>query len=256
MAQGTLNTCAVCNLNLKCTLSGHEDIKPLMLSPSCSTVMDVKKAIEKQYSIPSCVQSLMFHGVSLSDTDSFYPTHVSKDENLCVSFLSEANVSGVRNAVEWLERVKVALQQCSLLNSESVGSEILDLIEQGTDADTIKDLSVGLFYPWEPGEKYVNKLYFDDCGGLAAMFSVYAYLVQLDWKDMSHYIKYLELVCTQSITNFCQSFDLRRKVIQHGGLDMCIRTVLRCKLGARGVSWDLNPMSKSAIEVALYAICK
>ena len=250
------DTCTVCNLNLKCILSGHEDIKPLLLPPLCSTVVDLKGAIEKQYCIPSCVQSLMFHGVPLSDTDPFYPTHVSKDENLTVCFPSKANVSGVKDAIEWLNLIRDALQQQSLLNSEPLNSNILDLIQQGIDTGTIQDLSVDLFYPWKSGEKYVNKLYFDDCGGLSAMCSVHAYLVKLDWNDMPQDFKFLELVCTQSITNFCQSFELRRKVIQQGGLDMCIKTLFRCKPVTRGISWDLNPMSKSAIEVALYAVCK
>ena len=251
--QDSWDTCTVCNLNMKYTLSGQEDVRSLMLHALCATVLDVKRAIEKQYSIPSCVQCLTFHNVPLSDTDAFNATHVSRDEILSVSFPSEANVSGVREAVDWLNSVCVALQKHCGSNYQILNAEISGLLQQASVSGTIHNLSVDLFYPWEPGLRYMNKLYFDDCGGLKAMCSVYSYLLQLDWAVMHRDLRFLEVVCTQSITNFLQSFELRRRFIQLGGLDMCISTLLRCKLD---MSPFLDSMSRSAIEVALYAVCK
>ena len=249
------DTPAVCNLKMICTLSGHEDVRTLVLHTSCPTVLEVKKEIEEQYSIASCVQSLTFHNVHLSDTDALNPTHISKDEVISVSYPSEANISGVREAVEWLTRMHAALQKQTRGSSRIWSSEISGLISQAVTSGTIHNLSVSLFYPWEAGQRYMNKIYFDDCGGLAMLCSVVSHLLQLNWDVMHQDLKYLEVICTQSITNFLQSFELRRRFIELRGLDLCIGTLLRHKL-VLDMPLNLNRMSSSAIEVALYAICK
>lgn len=262
----------VLNIVLDCELSKSSETRQIRFDSSPTTPLDIKEKVEEEFSIPSCIQTLHYQTVLLRDSDNLRQhTHFRSGDTFNVHYLTKGDCSRVHAVIEWLKGLLGLLQ--AIKTSESSADDANkaialghlfvrteDLILSGMRDGVAQDLCLHLFYPWKDKRTYVNKLDFHHKGGLDVLMKVYDLMVEKDWGDIginSEFHLYLECLCSQAVANYTQTFMLRRQIVQLGGLEMCIKTLLRRKVRRNG-GCVIRPDSlmKSALEIALYAVCK
>ena len=244
----------------------HVHFKSLPTSP-----LEIKKKIEEDFSIPSCVQTLHYQSMILKDSDHLQHTHFRSGDTFTVNFLTRGDCERVQNVIQWLKDLLLFFQDINDSNSHSDGVDDLglssylctmteDLILSGMHDGTAQDLCLHLFYPWKDKRTFVNKIHFHHEGGLSVLMKVYGHMVDKVWGGIgidSQFHLYLECLCSQAVANYTQTFPLRRQIIELGGLDMCTKTLLRKEVRRNGDSEIISgTLMKSCLEIALYAVCK
>ena len=79
----------------------------------------------------------------------------------------------------------------------------------------------------------MNGLYFRQEGGVDVLMKVYAIVVSKEWGELgidSGLHMHLERGCSQAVANYAETVPLCRHIVQLGGLEMCITTLLRRQL--------------------------
>ena len=261
----------VLSVVFNCELTKSSETKQIHFKSPPTTPLEIKKRIEEISSIPSCIQTLRYQSMILKDSDELQHTHLRSGDTITIDYQTEGNCEMVENVIHWLrdilEPFQVLEEDDSLPDEEkdpSVSSyfcqHIEDLVLSGMHDGTAQDLCLHLFYPWKDKRTYVNKLHFHHEGGLDVLMKVYGLLVSKEWGGFgvnSEFHLYLECLCSQAVANYTQTFPLRRQIIELGGLEMCLKTLLRKKVDKEGGE-EIRPDSlmKSALEIALYAVCK
>ena len=265
------------NVVLSCELTKSSETKQLHFKSPPTTPLEIKKRIEENFSIPSCVQSLSYQSVILKDSDELQHTHFRSGDTFTVNYPIKGNCEMIQNVIQWLREIFKLFQAIeendSLPDEEKDPSlsshvhKIEDLILSGEEDGTILELS-NFFHQLVGERTYVNKLHFQNEGGLDVLIKVYGLLVSKDLGDYginSELHLYLEYSCVCAIANYggCavtkygDSFPLARQVIKLGGLEMCLQTLLRKKVEKNGES-EIHPGSlmESALLSALCAVTK
>ena len=259
------------NVVLSCELT-RDPVKQVCFKSPPTTPLEVKEKIEEEFSIPACVQTLQYQTVTLRDTDVFQCTQFRHGDTFTVLFPARGDCSRVQEVIVWLSTVFKHLQAIKDYDSHHFEEDndplqfqatLCNMAEEsilsGMQEGTAQDLCLHLFYPWKEKRTYVNKLHFQHGGGLDVLMKVYGLLVEREWGDLginAEFHLYLECLCSQAVANYTQTFPLRRQVIQLGGLEMCIKTLLRRDVGREGHEIRPDSLMKSALEIALYAVCK
>ena len=159
----------------------------------------------------------------------------------------------------WLRELANVFQTHALLKETSSGRVLFELDESGChkygnlltgeNVDLARDLSLNLLFPWSNKSKYINKLHLDFLDVVELVMVVYKSIQHARLSNYSMFRgNFLECVCALFVANFTQTFPLRKRIIQHGGLNYCISTFL--------ISSPDYVSHCDAIEVSLYAICK
>ena len=114
-----------------------------------TTPLEIKKKIEEDFSIPSCVQTLHYQSMILKDSDQLQHTHFRSGDTFTVDYPIEAECEMVQNVYKWLKEL------CDLLESieehtlspdeEKNLKKIENLIIEGEEDDTIKALVLIFF---------------------------------------------------------------------------------------------------------------
>ena len=139
----------------------------------------------------------------------------------------------------------------------SLVAKIEDLIAEGENFDLIEALSGTLFSPWGEKEKLINCLYFQQEGGIDVLMKVYGILVSKEWGELGideEYHMYTEVVCCRAIFNYGHTNALLRQVVQMGGLEMCMKTLLRRQF--RGDECNPDSQEYSGLFYSLSLLCK
>ena len=262
---------AVLNILLNCELTNSSETKQVHFQSLPTTPLEIKKKIEENFSIPSCVQTLHYQSMILKDSDQLQHTHFRSGDTFTVDYQTRGDCEKIQNVIQWLEDLLEYLQEIGDSNSLSEKDKdpsllsylcnmTEDLILSGMHDGTAQDLCLHIFYPWKDKRTYVNKLHFHHEGGLDVLMEVYGHMISKEWGDLgidSQFHLYLECLCSQAVANYTQTFRLRRQVVQLGGLEMCTKTLLRKQVGRDG-GCEIIPDSlmKSSLEIALYAVCK
>ena len=226
-----------------------------------TTPLEIKKKIEEDFSIPSCVQTLHYQSMTLKDSDQLQHTHFRSGDTFTVDYPIEGECEMVKNVIKWLRELYELLEsfpgeESDLLMASNF-QKIKNLIIEGERSNILRALSLSLFSPFGDKKKLMNKLYFQQEGGINVLMKVYGVLVSKEWGklgiDKNLHIK-LERYCCQAGCNYAETSSLERQVVQLGGLEMSIATLLRRRLqGNRKV---LDTVVYSALEVAVYTLRK
>ena len=261
---------AVLNVLLNCELTKSSETKQVHFQSLPTTPLEIKKKIEEDFSIPSCVQTLHYQSMILKDSDQLQHTHFRSGDTFTVDYPIEGECKMVQNVIQWMREILDLLQildEASPLTDEeredelilSTVSKIERLTIVGDTDGTLDALFMRMFYPWKNMKKYVNKLYFHQKGGLEVLIKIYNLLVSNEWGDLGidDHLLDLEHHCVGALTNYVESFALSRQVMKLGGLETFLKSLLRKKLGRNG-SDELVPDTTTAfiIESALAGVCK
>ena len=251
----------VLNILLNCELTKSSETKQIQFQSLPTTPLEVKKKIEEDFSIPSCVQTLHYQSMILKDSDQLQNTHFRSGDTFTVDYPIEAECEMVQNVLKWLKELfelsKIHISFPSGEDDPSVYSRIENLILDGERDGITEELAVSLFHPWEDKKKLMNKFYFQQEGGLDMLMTVYGMLVSKEWGELGieKYLHvYLERKCCQAVVNYSQTFQLSRQIIQLRGLEICTATLLRRQLHKDDTT--LNHLMYITLRSALIALCK
>ena len=256
----------ILNILLNCEHTRSSEAKQIHFKSLPTTPLEIKNKIEEDFSIPSCIQTLHYQSMILKDSDQLQLTHIRSGDTFTVDYLIEAECEMTQTVIRWLDELYDLLksieesisfpdEQNDLLMSSN-SRKIENLILEGEKDSIIGALSVNLFSPQEDKMKLMNQFYFYDKGGPDVLMKVYGILVNKKWGDLGADKRlqiYLEQMCSIAICNYGNSFQLRRQIIQLGGVDMCIATLLRRELQEGSV---LDAHIRKTLRSALFALCR
>ena len=248
----------VLNVLLNCEETKSSKTKQVHFKSLPTTPLEIKKKIEEDFSIPSCVQTLHYQSMILKDSDQFQHTHFRSGDTFTVDYPIEAECEVAQNVIKWLKELFALLESMEERpSSPDISSRIEHLILDGDRDGITQALSADLFFPWEDKKKQMNNFYFQQEGGLNLLMKLYGVLVSKEWGSLGigkDFHIYLENKCSHAVCNNVPTFPLRRQIIQLGGLEMCITTLLREQL--QGDECILDVPVYSTLDFALVTLGK
>ena len=194
--------------------------------PHTQNILDVEKQVEKQFSIPVCVQTVSYTtGHGLSNDIKLSDLRVRNGDTFHVKYLAKGNCTDLMNTITWLRQLSSAMA--------SGGSDVdlIDVAKTGIQQGLLENLATS-FNPWDDptSQTYVNKLFFVDNDGINVILKVYELLLRKSWNETDVYFKYMEYLIIGSLWNFTQTFPLCRLLIQHNVIPLLTQSLLRVRL--------------------------
>ena len=260
----------VLNVLLNCEETKSSEKKQVHFQSLPTTPLEIMKKIEEDFSIPSCVQTLHYQSMVLKDSDQLQHTHFRSGDTITVDYPAHAECKVIQNIIQWLKELYELLKSieenisCSdKIESEEEHDQLMsslvskseDLIAEGGNSGLIDAFSGSTL--WGDKEKFMNCLYFQQEGGINVLTKIYGILVSKEWGDLGingddH--TYLEDACCRSIVNTGCKNTLLREVVQLGGLEMCMKTLLRRQL--RGEECHPDEYKYSVLFSSLSLLCR
>ena len=252
----------VLNVLLNCEETKSSETKQVHFQSLPTTPLEIKKKIEEDFSIPSCVQTLHYQSMILKDSDQLQHTHFRSGDTFTVDYPMKAECEMARNVIKWLKEL-FELLKCIEENSSSPDEGKDHLVITNIQEILIKDdaivnaVSCTLFSPWKDKKKLMNKFYFQQEGGLDVLMKVYAVVISKEWGDLGleeRFHIYLEFICSDAILRYAQTIPFQRQIVRLGGLEMCMKALLRRPLLRDNNITDTHIYD--TLENALYCLCK
>ena len=246
-------------VELVCEETKSTKLKRLTLQSDPHTFLDIKRAIEKSFSIPVCVQSLLHQSNKVTDTDTPSQCYLRDGDTLQVTYPIEGECERVIEVIQLVRTLNDALLKIEFRDDgKSVAAntlpEFFSLYDQGDAIDAMDEIAFDLIYPWLEKKKYVNKLHIDSLGGVKIMMSIYQRMLKLlkiSTLRPRVNIPHMASKCSLFVANFTHTFPLRRRIVMEGGLDMCIQSFLTTASWSWRYGYDCE-----IVRTALYALCK
>lgn len=227
-------------LQLNCQSRNTRETKTLRLKSFAVSLQEIKKAVQEEFSIPACVQTISYQSLPLSSNGSVLDLckHVRNGDVLRVDYSCEADVKKIDEVVGWMKEVIIAVENEDVVSNgphhhHHTRGAVNALIQVGVWEKYDSLLALEIF-DWMTAKAYVNKIYFQECGGLDASVHLYNCILEREWDDMSQMHCYLEAFCSHGFANFGETVYLRRVLVEHGALGMAKRSLLRVKMHIEG----------------------
>ena len=87
------------NVLLNCELTKSSETKQVHFQSLPTTPLEVKKKIEEDFSIPSCIQTLHYQSMILKDSDQLQHTHFRSGDMFTVDYPIEAECEMVQKVL-------------------------------------------------------------------------------------------------------------------------------------------------------------
>ena len=228
------------NVQLHCTKNGGTDIGEVTLESPLQDILDVKKQVERQFSIPVCVQTVSYTtGHALRNDIKLLDLKVRNGDTFHVEYLAKADCTGIMEIISWLEQLSQAMACESL--------DLNDIAETGVQKKIIEKLPA--YWNDLTSSSYMNKLHFIHNHGVIEIMKVYDFLLQKPWNQMNQNFKYLECWIIESLGFFAETAPLCQLLIQHNVIPMITQSLLRVRLeeGRRIAEYNIsgNPLEES-----------
>ena len=235
----------VLNVLLKCEETKSSETKQVQFQSLPTTPLEIKKKIEEDFSIPSCVQTLHYQSMILKDSDQLQHTHFRSGDTFSVDYPAEAECEMAKTVIKWLEELYELLKSIEDSTPDQADEEkdilssncrkIENLIYEGERDGTMESFSLTLFSPFGDKKKQINRIYFQEEGGLALLMKVYRVLISKEWGDLGidkTFHVYMERKCSQAVCNYADTFvhAYGHQIVQLGAVEMSTTTLLRRRL--------------------------
>lgn len=214
-------------LLLKCTDNLSLSVREISLPTLPSTTQELKAAIESTCNVPACVQDLSFESHPLTSNDDVKLARIRSGDTINVQYLAEGDCDEIVRVISWMGVILAILKQESPSITRGMSEGLNDLITYGIEFEFIENLAFDYFFPWLDAKKYANKLHFASNGGLEIMMELYSLLQRESWGLCLLKMKYLEYGILRVLWNLSETFALRRAIVRLGGLEMCMRSLMR-----------------------------
>ena len=254
-------------LQLNCIARKSSKIQTLRLNPFSPSVQDIKKAIENEFSIPTCVQTLRYQSMTLPDEGSLLDAcgYVRMGDVLTVDYICEADVKQINTIIAWIRRVNRATKEEKNL-PDSIGLATETIILEGSSNNYEYILAVEIF-KWQDAKGHVNKIFFQESGGLEELVALYKSILIWEWGEMWQTFRFLEIFCSRAFAGFGETLHFRRVLLRHDAMRMAMQSILRLKMEIQGSvvieevddRWSDEYSTyalKAVLEYSLHTICK
>ncbi len=220
------------------------------------TIATIKEKVEQNFNIPVCVQSLSYDSCPLNDDASLEAMRIRSGDTLHITYPARGNCREIKAIVTWFEQVRdFLLTEDPKISNGRLSLRFSDLLTYGIDQNLMEDMAFKYFL-WQNQSSYVNKKYFLSCGGLKIVMDMYAALLRHSWNDSLIELKYMIL---HILSRLAETIELRRLIVSHNGLELCIQSLLREKAVAGEYivdNEDGDTNSCVLVEGALEFLCK
>ena len=238
----------VLNVLLNCEETKSSETKQVHFQSLPTTPLEIKKKIEEDFSIPSCVQTLHYQSMILKDSDQLQHTHFRSGDTFTVDYPAEAECEMAKNVIKWLKELYELLksiegdstpdqadEEKDVIFLSSYCQKIENLIYEGERDGTMDSFSLTLFSPFGDKKKQINRIYFQEEGGLTLLMKIYRILISKEWGDLGidkTFHVYMERKCSQAVCNYADTFvhAYGRQIVQLGAVEMSATTLLRRRL--------------------------
>lgn len=249
---------------LHCSKTGLSNHKQIHFTSGPVLVHDIKSAVETQHSIPICTQTLVYDSQILRDDSKLSFIGVRVGDTFHITYLSEGDCAEIVDIIKWLKLLVGAFGIENPSVSTGISAIFDDLLTNGIRLELIEDLAFEYFFPWLNERKYVNKLHFVYNGGVDIIMQVYAAILKQPWEQAILKLKYMEYGILRVLWNLSETFSLRRVITRHGGLRMCMQSLLRKKIiEGEKIEEEVSPDHQApnwilieTIGAALGTLCK
>ena len=200
---------------LHCTKTNLSEVNNIHFESPPVNTLDIKEQIEKQFSIPVCVQVLAFEGCTLKGSTSLSALRIREGDTFRVDYLAKGDCSELMDSISWLEQ---------LLKAVASNSNLIDITK-------IRKLRSFFSPRSDPSSRtYVNKIHFVFNGGFKMIMKIYEFLLQKQWKKMKENFKYLEHLIIRLLWSLAHTYPLCHHMVQHNAIPMLTRSLLRIRL--------------------------
>ena len=218
------------NLELHCTKTGTVDRKRILFASTPKTVRDMKTKIENEHNIPVCTQTLSFESQKLSDGTNLESFRVRSGDTFRISYYADGNCTEILKVIGWFKIVLVALRIENPSVSDGIENDLEELLAMGIEEKHMENLAFEYFAPWLDARTYVNKLHFIHNRGIEIIMAIYKLLFRHPWPNCHLKLKYMEYSTLMVLWNLGETFEFRRLITKHNGLQLCMKSLLRKKL--------------------------
>ena len=238
---------ATYEVELRCSRDNSTTTGSLQFEAIPATALDVKRAIQSTYSIPTCVQRLSYQSTVLQDGDQL-DSSLRSGDTFHVTYMGRGECREVEEGVRWMWELIEALES----TGEDSKAELDVVLLRGWAEGHVYNLCAHLFAPWCTDVKYINKLHFVAEKGLDAIMKLYTIVTSESIRSNNKH-KEIENMCLTSIANFCETHKLQKLALQYGARDRIKSSFLSTRLS--GTSSDRQVPSQT-VNRALYTLCK
>ena len=214
-------------LLLKCTDTLSETLRDISLPKLPSTTEELKSAIETSCNVPACLQDLSFESHPLASTHDVKLARIRSGDTITVRYLAEGDCQEILEIIGWLGLIMATLKLENPSITRGISESLYELLTSGIEFKYMENLAFDYFYPWLDARKYANKIFFLTNGGLDIMMELYSLLDRERWEKRLLKMKYLEYGILRVLWNLSETFALRRAIVHLGGLDLCMRSLMR-----------------------------
>ncbi len=264
MDKKTLIPCKY-NVFLRCSTTEKIEQGVVRFESTPGNILDVKKQIEKQFSIPVCVQVISYVGYTVKGNTLLTALRVRDGDTFSVKYLEKGDCVEVDKILDWMKLTVEALQQDNSYKNVEMSYRSKHLLFEGINCDFVKNLAFEYFYPWLDSVICTNKLHFVYHGGVKILMDLHTALNYVTWEARSVNSQLTEFYLLRAIWNLTETFPLRRAICKRGGIEMCIQSMLRCKqeddytfrdLTRNDRAFDDGLLLRDTIVGGLGALCK
>ena len=244
---------------------GITDVKYLSLPVLPHTVLELKRVIQSEFSIPACVQTVAYNTELLTDDVELATRSVRSGDTVDVTFLCRGDCRSLEEVNAWMKN----LIQTIIIDDNAYQREVSDhnvemIVYDGLQSGMDNALGYDLF-EWLIPRTMVNKAYFESTGGLHLLLELSQRIFRRKWSSLRVYQKYLESVCIQAFANYGETAGLRRKLLKLGVLELCFKSLLRVTIppnqrvtdsSSRASEQEANDaLLKGELDNALHLLC-
>ncbi len=246
------------NVFLHCTTTEQSEQKVVSFDNTPLNILDVKRQIEKRFSIPVCVQVILYNSCILKDDTILIALSIRDGDTFHVKYLEKGHCSEVVETIAWMRLVLAGIQRENPSATVGMSWELNNLVTRGIWNEMIESLAFKYFYPWLDPVKYVNKLHFAHHGGVQILMELHAALLQKKWQERLMILQLVEFSLLRVIWNFSETFPLRRAITKNKGIERCIQSMLHYKLeeGRPPNHSFEGPLLRDTIIGGLGVLCK
>ena len=253
----------VLECHLHCQSEGTTEVKFLSLPTLPLTVLELKEAVQREYSVPACVQRLAFQAEVLADDIQLASRCLRSGDTVDVTFLCHGDCRSTEEVTAWIRNLIQAYDENEFhgeMGDYNIDMVVYNGLQGGLDSALGYDL-----FEWLIPRTMVNKAYFESIGGLDLLFELYQRIFRREWSSLRFHQKLLECVCTQAFANYGETAALRRKLIKMGLLELCFKSVLRVRVPPNKPITDTSvqegrqevsdSLLKAELDNALHLLC-
>lgn len=211
-------------LDLLCTGTSERRTVHLMLRDSqVDRVSDLQQLLQSEHHIPVCDQLWRYNSQSLDGKETLGSLYFRSGDTFEVSYLAAAATKELDSSIKKLKEFRSKLEP-SVLDWEHA-------------SHCVEKISFERFLPWKDAGSLANRHYFYQQGGLDVFFDTLRYAQKTrhemtrsddssDDTEMILGVMVLEMVCMELMWNFSETSPDRRLVMQYGGLDMAMKSLV------------------------------